>query len=387
VATASLQAPNVALGTVSRPPQTANTPGAQGAPFVRLSRKAQVLTFDISGSPAAFGGNLLQTWKPAGGYLRRVRLEVLATGGSGANVGSLSDNPYNIFSTLQYRDSQGALIFNTDGYGLALINAYSGQVGVSGTGLPSNAPSYVAIVTTTGNFTLTWYMPFELNSQAYCTLPSLSAAAQPALQVQLPAVGTFYQTAPNTTTPTLEIRAYTEFWTVPVSNPQLGPPGLGSSAQWQWGIGAQSIPNSANLFVTMPLVNTFIHTLILALRDASATLARQDNYPTIDLTFKLDGIPIEYESFLSRRDKMHQLFDALGTDVRPPGVVVYSWRDSVHQQASNIDTGDYWLYTTPATLIEIGGTFGATGTSPDKLYFYAGQVWPQAVVPYGHLGA
>jgi hypothetical protein len=383
----NLQAPNVALGTVSRPPQTANTPAAGGAPFVRMSRKAQAITFDQVGSPAAFGGNLLQTWKPVGGYMRRVRFETIVTAGSGANVGSLADNPYNIFSTLQFRDSQGALIINTDGYGLAMINAYGGQIGATGTGLPTNLPTYSAIVTTTGNFTLNWYMPFELNSQGYCAIPSLSAAAQPTLQIQIPAAATFYQTAPNTTVGTIELRAYTEYWTVPVTAPQAGPPGLGSTAQWQWGIGAQSVANSSNTFVTVPLVNTFIHTLICVLRDGAAGLVRQDNWPATDLTMKLDGVPIEYESFVSRRDKMHQQHSALATDIRPTGVNVYSWRDSVHQAVSQIDTGDYWLYTTPATLLEVGGTFGATGTSPDKIYFYAGQVWPQAVVPYGHLGS
>jgi hypothetical protein len=266
-----------------------------------------------------------------------------------------------------------------------MINAFGGQVGTSGTQLPSNDPTFSAIVTTTGNFTLPWYMPLELNSQAYCALPSLSAAAQPALQVQFPAVGTFYQTAPNTTTPTLELRTYSEYWTVPVANPQAGPPGLGSTAQWQWGIGAQTPSNSSNQFVVMPLVNTFIHSLIIVLRDSSAAIARVDNFPATDFTIRLDNVPIEYESFISRRSKIHQAFSATNSDIRPSGVAVYTYRDSVHQPVSQIDTGDYWLYTTPATLLEIGGTWGATGTSPDKLYFYAGQVWPQALVPYGHL--
>lgn len=384
----NLQSPNVALGTVSRSPQTSATPAASSAPFVRQSRKAQVLTFDQSGSPVAFGGNFLQTWKPAGGYMRRHRYELLATGGSASNVGSLADGPYTAIQTLQFRDSQGAIIINTDGYGLRVIDTYSGQIGPNATAVPSNDPTFSAVVTTTGNFTLPFYIPFELNSQGYAAIASLSAAAQPALQVQFNSAASTYQTAPQTTNPTLELRAYTEFWTIPVANPKVAPPGLGTTAQWQWGIGAQTPTNSANLFVTMPLVNTFIHTLAVVLRDSGASLARIDNYPATDLTFRLDNVPIEYESFISRRAKMHQGFSYGNSDVRLAGELVYTFRDSVHHgPVTNIDTGDYWLYTTPATLLEVGGTWGSTGTGPDKLYFYCGQVWPQAQVPYGHLGA
>ena len=380
MAASSLQVPSPALGTVSRLPQTSGTPAQNTAPFVRMSRKASAITFDLTSQ--AFSANIVQQWKPVGGYIRSIRHELIASGGSYTNTGTLSQTGFGAISTYLFRDPLGQPIINLDGDGLQFVNWYSGQTAQGFGNDPSTLPSFSGVVTTTGAFTLCFNVPFELNSAGYCSLPSLSAAAQPTLQVQLNNSTGTYQTITVTTASVFELRAYTEYWAVPVNQPQLGPPGLGSSAQWTYGIAAQKPANSTNAFVVVPTIGTFIHTLGFQIRDAAATPVRQNNWPSTDLTLRVDGVPIRYETYNNREDDMYRF-----SGIKSPltGFVAYTFRDSVGQLIGQNDTHDLLLYTTPATLLEVGGTFGSTGTSPDSIYCYAGMLYPNAAIPYAHL--
>lgn len=390
----SLQVPSPALGTVSRMPQTSPTPGDASSPFVRLSREAIALTFDLTSQ--ALSANIVQSWKPVGGYLRRIRHEIISTGGSYTNTGVLNQKGFGLIGTYLFRDPLGQPIINLDGDGLGFVNWFSGQIAQGFGGQVSTLPSYVGVVTTTGAFTLPFWVPFELNSAGYCSIPSLSAAAQPTLQMTLNNSTAVFQTTTVTTAAVFEIRAYSEFWTVPVNHAELGPPGLGSSAQWNYGIAAQKPANSVNTFVTVPLVGTFIHTLGFQIRDGAATPVRQNNWPTTDLTLRVDGVPIRYETQGNRIDEMFINTGVAGlvvsataasANLSTDGWVGYTFRRSVSQLVGQQDTHDLYLYTTPATLLEVGGTFGATGTSPDSIYCYLGSLYPNSAVPYSHLGA
>src|ERR1700682_2125745 len=192
----TLQVANPAMGTVSRLPQTSGTPADKAqAPFVRLSRKATVIQFDSTSN--AFGGTVITVMKAVAGYIRRLRLEVVASGGSGANTGVWSsDNGYSIFSLLLIKDPFNTPIINVDGYGLYLIDAFSAQIGAAGFGDISKYPSFSANVTTTGSFHIPFYVPFELDSSGYCALPALSAAATLQLQINLNTSANVYNTSP-----------------------------------------------------------------------------------------------------------------------------------------------------------------------------------------------
>src|SRR5207237_1066449 len=136
---------------------------------------------------------------------------------------------------------------------------------------------------------------------------SLNASAQPTLTIQLNGSATVYSTPP-TGVPTLGVTVEQLFWAAPVANPQLAPPGVGSSAQWSQSIGAQTLTTGAFGRITVPRVGTYIHTLICVARDNTG--ARNDNvYPTAipgDLTFFVDGVPVEVENIGSRRDKLYR---------------------------------------------------------------------------------
>ncbi|MHB8573656.1 MAG: hypothetical protein ACYDAY_12000 [Candidatus Dormibacteria bacterium] len=378
---ASLQRADPRLGTVSRSAQTSAQAGGPGVPFARISRKAAVQLFDVTGVAIGSPPNL-PTIKPVAGYHRRWRLEVIASGGSAANSPAAADGPYNVINNMMVRDPYGATVYNVDGYSLYLIDAYGGQVAPGGIGNDiSKAPSFSGVVTTTGNFTIPFYIPFELDSSGYCSFPGLSAAAQPQLLITTNLAATVYATTPSVTVPTLEFRAYSEFWAAPVDSPETAPPGVGSSAQWSVVPSPVLWALNSNTRLALPRVGTYIHTLILVMRDSGAANARVDDWPLTDLTLFVDNVPIRIESFNERIDAMFQGFGI----TRPAGVIAYTFRDSVTIDASQADTHDLDLYTTPATLLEIGGTSQGGGTGPYRIQQITGELWPVGGVPYTHL--
>ena len=129
----------------------------------------------------------------------------------------------------------------------------------------------------------------------------------------------------------------------------------------------------------MPRVGTYIHTLILVLRDSTG--ARIDSWPPGDLSLWVDGVPVVMETFLERQDQMFTQFGV----TRPVGVIVYSFRDSIQTFVSNGDTYDLLAATTPATLMEIAGTFGAITNAPATIQTIVGELFPLGGIPYTHL--
>src|SRR5579859_4924289 len=164
--TQTLQTAIPALGTVSRLPQTT----AQGAgadagnvPFPRLSKQSQILGPQIAG--VAFGTLQSPIVKAVGGYLRHIWLTVTAAGGNGGTTAAVAsaDAPYNTIQLFVFRDPFGQPIILSDGWGIHLINMYSGQTGMLGFGnLESALPSWSAI-NTGGNFNWSTLVPLELD--------------------------------------------------------------------------------------------------------------------------------------------------------------------------------------------------------------------------------
>lgn len=380
-ASLALQVGNANMGTASRLPQTSAKPTA-GAPFPRLSRKARnrgyVVTF--TGAGGGFAQLVTQPLKPVGGWLRQIVLTIIASGGTGTAAVAAADAPWNVIQTLMFRDPLGQPIINVDGYGLYEIQKYSGQLGQAKMMDPSQLPSYSAIATS-GNFTIKLQLPLELDSSGYCSLNSMNAAATAQLDIQFAASTTVYSTPP-TGVPQLQVTAEQNFWAAPIQNPAIGPPDAGATAQWTKTGGQTSVASATNVLVASPRTGTYIHTLITILRDANGV--RQDNYPLTDLTFQVDGVPVFLERFDDRVDDMARWTDGISRDT---GVVVWSFRDAVQPLISVADTHDLLLQTTPATLLEVGGTFQTITAAPGSLTFYTGELWPTnaARIPWSHL--
>lgn len=376
MAVSTLQTAQPSLGTVSRQPQTTAQPTGGGAPFTRMSRQMQILGPVQAG--LAFGALFTPQIKPVGGYVRFYPLYVTASGGSGVAAVASADAPYNTIQNLFLRDPFGQPIIQADGYSLFLIDLYGGQSGVFGFG--NNAatlPSFQS-VQTNGNFSFRVHLPFEMDSSGYCSLPAMNAASQPSIWVQLNPTATVYSTPP-TGVPTLTLQLDEEFWAAPVDNPQFAPPDVGSSAQWSVTKAPTGIASAQFQRVVLPRVGALTSTLITILRDSTG--ARIDAYPTTDLSLWVDGVPHLYETFNERQDKMYAQFGV----TRPTGVIVYTFRNSVQTLVSTADTYDLILPTSPATLLELVGTWGTISNAPAQLYQLTGELYPLGGIPYTHL--
>jgi len=377
---ASLQNANPAMSTVSRDPQTTAAPsGAAGVPFPRLSRQGQIPGPLQAGQP--YGGLWTPILKPVGGYLRSLMFYITATGGNLSASTFAADAPYNVVQNFYLRDPFGQPVVQASGYSLYLINIYSGQVGALNFGNnPATLPSWSAAVAA-GTYAFRLVIPFELDSSAYCSLPSMNASSQPQVQVQLNPQTTVMPTSTGSTPPTLTLQLDEPYWMAPVDNPQAAPADVGSSSQWSEVRAAAGVSANAFQRIALPRVGTFIHTLILVLRDSTG--ARVDLWPTSDLQLWIDGVPILSETFVQRQDQMFTQFGV----TRPTGVIVYSFRNSIQSFVSSGDTYDLIAPTTPATLMELAGTFGNITNAPATITSVVGELFPLGGIPYTHLAA
>lgn len=378
----SLQTANPSMGTVTRQPQTtAATPAAAGVPFARLSRQGQIFGPAIAGQ--AFGSLWTPILKPVGGYLRSLRFYLTASGGNRTAATPSADAPYNTIQNLFLRDPFGQPIIQADGYSIFLLNLYGGQTGALNVGNNVAAlPSFSAISGSTGAFTFKVEIPLELDSSGYCSLPDMNASSQPQIQIQLNTSNVVYTALTGgTTDPTLALNLDEPFWMAPVDNPQAAPADVGSSAQWSVVRAAAGVSSSAYQRIQLPRVGTYIHTLILVLRDSTG--ARIDAWPTSDLTLWFDGVPILMETLNERADAMFTQFGV----ARPTGVIVYSFRNSIQTFVSNGDTYDLLAPTTPATLLEVSGTFGTISNAPATISTIVGELFPLGGIPYTHLAS
>ena len=118
-----------------------------------------------------------------------------------------------------------------------------------------------------------------------------------------------------------------------------------------------------------------------------------ESFPATDLSLWVDGVPIFFEYLSERRDTLYHQFGAYSFNPvtaaagkGPAGVTAYSFRESVQSAVSTADTYDLLLPTTPATLLEVAGTWG-TFTGTGQLYTITGELFPVSGIPYTHLAA
>lgn len=376
-------AADVSRQSVGRLPQTTQgLPG--GGPFIRYAEEAIALAYATAGT--AFGApvNLPLTAVP--GFLRGIIVKIQASGGTGANVPTASaDAPYNVISQMTFRDASGSVIYPAiDGFGLYLINLYSGQFGDDGDQNPAAIPSWTAITLASGsgagNFTFKLYIPLEYNSAGYCTLPIDNTAELPKLLIQLAATGTVYGTLPSTP-PTLTITVEELYWAVPNNMPDLSPFDVGASAQWLLTTSGQNPPSNAYMKVLDQGVGQFVHTKIFVYRDSNN--ARQDFFPASPELW-VDQFQYRLELNDDRYDLMGKHFSTRFT--RPTGVIVHTWRNSVMglSKINDSDDGENVLVTTGSTKFEIGGIWGTNANAPAQLTAYTGMIFPgDSGFPFG----
>jgi hypothetical protein len=394
------QSANVAAQTVGRLPQTTQgIPG--GGPFIRYAEESVALAYSTAG--IAFGGlsNLPLTAVP--GFLRALVVTVQATGGSGAtaSVTGTADAPWNTISQLTLRDASGQPIYPAiDGFGMFLINLYSGQVGQGGDQDPRGLSSFSAIQSTSGsgagNFTFKIWVPLEYNSSGYCALPADNSAELPKLLIQFAASGTVYTTAPATL-PTITLTVEEMYWAVPNNMPDLAPYDVGASAQWLITTSGQNPPSNAYMRVLDQGVGQFVHTKIFVYRDSTGARGNGtvEHWPASPENW-IDQFQYRLELLNTRNDLLGLFFGrGLGIPAaatssqtqqfKPLDTIVYTWRDSVQRQISTADDAENVLVTTGSTKFEIAGTWATLGSnSPPSLTCYTGMIFPgESGYPFG----
>lgn len=378
---ATLQTANPGMSTVTRKPQTTATPpqGA-GVPFARMSRKGQIL------GPQTVAQGYSTLWTPTlravGGYLQSLDLYVTAAGGNLTAATATADGKYAVLQNVYLRDPYGQPIIQLSGYSLYLVNLYSGQIGSLGFGNnPDTLPSIAAFSTSNGTYTYRLRIPIESDASGYCALPFQNASSQPQIQIAINTSAAVYSASTGTTPPTLTMQIDERYWMTPVDNPQAAPADVGSSLQWSE-VRAQTSPTSGGFArIQLARVGTYITTLILVLRDSTG--ARLEAWPTTDLSLWVDGVPILMETLNERQDKMWGEFGI----TRPTGVLVYTFKDSIQSFVSTGDTYDNLMPTTPASLLEISGTFGTITNQPATIQVLVGELYPLGGIPYTHLAA
>jgi len=381
MAASTLQSANPAASTVSRQPQTTAAP-AQGAgvPWARMSRQGQIQGPSQVGQ--AFGSLWTPTLRAVGGYMRSLEFYITASGGNYSAATYTADAPYNVIQNIFLRDPYGQPIYQISGFSLFVQNLYGGQTGALGFGnVASTMPSWSAGSATTGAFTFRLQIPIESDSSGYCSLPFQNASSQPQIQVSLNTATTVYATHTGTVDPTLSLSLDEPFWMQPVNNPQAAPADAGSSVQWSELQAQQSPGSGVYSRIQLARVGTYLTTIILVLRDSTG--ARVDAWPLTDLTLWMDGVPMLMESFAERQDKMWTQFGV----TRPTGVIVYTFKNSIQTFVSTGDSYDLICPTTPATLLEVSGTYQTISNQPAKITVVLGELYPLGGIPYTHLAS
>jgi hypothetical protein len=338
----------------------------------------------------SFGSIITQPLVSVPGYFRALRFHAVSTGGANNLTTTLTyqaDAPFNSFNLVQLRDAFGTPLFTGDGYSiLNLVELFSGGYGLGWAATPSNMASWTSGGTAGASFTTTLYTSFTFSSalplefaRGYGVISGANASLLPTLLLQttLPYTGTFG------TNPVLEVDIDADFYWLP-EGIQIAPPGIGSTRQWVVQQANPTIATSSTTTAVLPRLGGFIDTLILVLRDASSTNARQDGWPT-RMRVYLDGVPVIDTRLDELYDDIINQFQFESTTTRPTGVVAFTRKASLSQvQLGLLDTYETAISTNPGTLVQIEGSpWGSGGTSPYTLTAVAGQVVPSGTLIQG----
>ena len=372
-------------------PQPQTTIETSGGPFIRHSQPGRAPIYNVTGT--AFGGIVTQPLVARPGYFRGFRVTQAVSGGTGAVATFPADTPYNLTALIQLKDAFGTPLIVAPGYEVAnLLQLYSGGFGINnGTNLITNLPSFAAF-STAGNGSFNYMLPLEF-AKAYGVLSAANASLLPTLQFNYNAAATFYTVQP-TGTPVIQTLVDTDFYWLP-EGVAIEPPGLGTTRQWLLQQANPTIPISSAVRVQLPRLGGYLDTLIFEIRDTTG--ARTDGYwpggsgaapgtiaqpRTSRLQIYVDGVPLIDST-------MDEIFDDMwiqyGAVTRPAGVVAITRKNAINQQSLGLlDTGEAFLSTNPATLLEVNFAPTGAGTSgPAQMSVIVGQVVPTGALIQG----
>lgn len=387
-------------GVAAGRPQPQTTNESAGGPFIRYAQPGRRTQYSVSS--IAFSGLVNQPLVAAPGYTRGYRVYIAGTGGNGTTVTAGADNPGNIASLVQLKDAFGTPLIVAPGYeALQLIQLFGGQFGLDTSTDVRNLPTFSPVASTSGNFTLSTYLPLEF-AKAYGVISSANASLLPTLQFNVNTAAAFYGTSTPGTSPTMQFVVDQDFYWLP-DGVAVEPPGLGTTCQWVYQPANPTIGSAATLNVQLPRLGGYLSVLIAELRNSAGArvtgASGNEGWPTSGNRTRLivDGVPLIDSLYTTLQDDMAINFGvgaaygasstAAGTTLvtAPTGVLAISRKTALSQQSLGLfDTGETYLSTNPGTQIEFAcAPWGGVGSAPMTLNAICGQVVPSGALIQG----
>lgn len=364
-------------GATGAPSTTKDAPIAL-VPFVRASQEhREPVGMDVSRLQTASDQDLGVHDIPAYGYMRSLTLLVQGTGAVDATDAVFAeDGPFNALKNISLAEPNGATIvqFNS-GYDLYLAHKYGGYRFSND---PKCSPVYSADLD--GNFSFLLRIPVEIcQRDGLGSLPNQNAAATFKLRATLAASGDLYSTIPDTTLPTVRVRAYLEAWDQPeVSSGGQGnqtvPPAMNTTQYWS----TTSYAVSAGEFnVRLSRMGNYIRNLIFVYTRTASTRANGDADFPVEARLEWDTRPLDIIERNNWRNQTYERYGYLGrlngTNIAPTAVAadapggrdagVYPY-DFCHEFDGKVgnENRDGWLPTLASTRLELRGNFTTAGT-------------------------
>lgn len=159
---------------------------------------------------------------PVYGYLDTIYLEVTCVNaGNSANVAFNADAPWNVFSQINVRDTNGTPIQNMSGWDFYLAAKFGGYRLFRPEGSAGSFSTVTGTGATGGSFTFVLPINIQFGRGALGVLPNMDASAVYVVDMTLNTLANVYSTLPNGTN-TITVRLNTLSWSNPAPIDQFG---------------------------------------------------------------------------------------------------------------------------------------------------------------------
>jgi hypothetical protein len=343
--------------TASLPGQGVNAAPASAAqrarPFCQASKQGVEQATPVGGAQTASQVTYGPFPLPATGYIRRVRLPTLITGGTAGTYTAGGDAPFNTWNLIRFSEPNAAPVFELSGYNTLLADMWGGYTEWND---PRQDWDYVG---TSPNINVEPYVPVELDPTGMGSLSNLSNASAFRLTLIQESFGNIYSANP-TGSPVLACTPHVDYWTLPNpvdqdGNPQAtAPPFPGTIQLWS------QIQNltlaTGNNRTSLNRMGNQLRTVIMVTR---VTALRSETPFPNPAQLRWDDINLRIESPQSIRKIMRELADTAST--RDVGVYVYPYSFGVSRTLGGNGVSSL-LPTVTATRYELSGASGGAGT-------------------------
>ena len=348
----------MASGTTASVPGTgvnsAPASAAQRArPFVQAAKQGveqgTAFTGTQSGSTQTYGPNPL----PATGYIRRVRLETVLSGGTGGTFTASGDAPFNFFNLVRFAEPNAAPVLELSGYNLLLADIFGGYAGWDD---PRQDWDYLG---TSPNINIEPYIPVELDPTGMGSLSNLSNASAFRLTLIAEAASNIYSANPSPF-PAFSVVPHVDYWTLPNPADQDGnaqataPPFPGTIQLWS------QITNvslaSGNNRTALNRMGNQLRTVIMVTRQSN--LRAEAPFPN-PAQLRWDDINLRIETPQSLRKIMRELI--ITTSACDLGVYAFPYSFGISREVGGNGVSSF-LPTVTATRYELSGSSSGAGT-------------------------